>query len=125
MNPIFAILLILTFILGITYLLRKSEMAQRKKEIAGLKTKPINNEKREEILQTEIIRYANKGWKVISRTETTAQLSYNNSPNLGIALILLFFFVLPAILYLIFGRSTENLYLVIDKCGNVNKHWAK
>jgi hypothetical protein len=79
----------------------------------------ISVDVRTSILETEIRTYVNRGWYVTSHTATSVQLSKDNPPSWGIALLLALLFVIPAVLYLIFYKRTETLYLQVDERGDV------
>ena len=79
----------------------------------------ISIEERKEILEKEIGKYVRYGWRVISRTEISAQMTQDKKPSCLLALILAIFFVLPAILYLLLYRGSENLYLEVDERGKI------
>lgn len=77
-------------------------------------------EERKNILESEISKYVKQGWRVTTRTDTSAQLTRDKKASCGLALILALFLVVPAILYLLLYRGTENLYLIVDEQGKVD-----
>ena len=72
-----------------------------------------------EILEKEVGKYARQGWRIVSRTDTSAQMTRDKTASCLLALILAIFFVLPAILYLLLYRGSENLYLEVDERGKI------
>jgi len=79
----------------------------------------ISIEERKEILEKEVGKYARQGWRIVSRTDTSVQLTRDKTASCLLALILAIFFVLPAILYLLLYRGSENLYLEVDERGKI------
>lgn len=77
-------------------------------------------EERKKILEAEISKYVKTGWRVTTRTDTSAQLTRDKQASCGLALILALFLIVPAILYLLLYRGTESLYLEVDEQGKVN-----
>ena len=71
-------------------------------------------EKREEILNKEIRKYAGKGWRVTFRTSTTAQLAKDKKPACLPTLLLLSLGVIPGLLYMIALKGSDSLYLDVD-----------
>lgn len=84
----------------------------------------VSLEERSTILEKEITTYANMGWRVTSRTATSAQLTRDNPPSWGTAILLALFFIIPAVLYLLFYKRTEDLYLQVNDQGEVIKSGA-
>jgi hypothetical protein len=70
-------------------------------------------------LDREVAKYARQGWTVVTRSETSAQLVRKTGPSLIVAIILLCCFVLPGILYLMFYRGQQGIYLSVDHFGKV------
>lgn len=79
-------------------------------------------EERKAILAKEIVKYVDQGWRVISQTETTAQLSKDKRASCLVAILLALLFILPAVLYLLLYRGTENLFLEVNEDGQVVEH---
>jgi hypothetical protein len=78
-------------------------------------------DERRAILEEEIAKQVRAGWTVVSRTDTTAQLTATEGPNGCVLLFLLLFFIIPGILYVLFYKGSKSLYLEVDEQGNV-KH---
>jgi len=76
---------------------------------------------RKKILDAEISKYVKLGWRVNSQTDTTAQLVRDKKASCGVAFILALFLIVPAVLYLLLYRGTENLYLEVDDQGKVSR----
>lgn len=81
----------------------------------------ITIEARRAILDAEIANQVKTGWRVVSRTDTTAQLVKDKGPDGCITIFLLLFFIVPGILYMILYKGSENLYLEVDDRGNVKR----
>ncbi len=79
-------------------------------------------EERNAVLQEEIEKYVDQGWRVTSQTQTTAQLTRDKHASCCLAVLLAILFVLPAVLYLLLYKGTENLYLVVNEEGQVVQH---
>ncbi len=79
----------------------------------------LTMEERKVILDKEIHKYVKKGWRVASRTDTSAQLERDKHASCLLTLILALFFILPAVLYLLLYRGTEGLYIEVDERGRV------
>ena len=77
-------------------------------------------EERRQILEQEISKYVKQGWRVVSRTDTSAQLTRDKRASCLLALILALFLLVPAILYLLLYRGTEGIYIEVDEHGNVH-----
>ncbi len=86
---------------------------------AGRRGTAISIEEQKEILEKEISRYARQGWRIISRTETSAQMVRDKQASCLLAFILALFFLLPAILYLLLYKGSENLYIEVDERGKI------
>ncbi len=78
-------------------------------------------EERKARLDQEISGYAKMGWRIVSRTDTTAQLTKDKAASCVVAIILALFLIVPAILYLLLCKGTESLYLEVDEEGKVTK----
>jgi hypothetical protein len=76
-------------------------------------------EERKMILDQEVNKFVRQGWHMVSRTDTAVQLSRDKRASCLLAMLLLIFFILPALLYLLLYRGTENLYLEVDEYGRV------
>ena len=79
-------------------------------------------EERKAILARVIINYVDQGWRVISQTDTTAQLSKDKRASCLVAILLAILFILPAVLYLLLYRGTESLFLEVSESGQVITH---
>lgn len=81
----------------------------------------LTTTERKAILDAEVATQVQAGWRVASRTDTTAQLTRNTGPNLVIALLLLIIMILPGLLYLAFASGKRTLYLEVDVYGNIQR----
>ena len=79
-------------------------------------------EERKGILAREIIEYVDQGWRVTSQTDTTAQLARDKRASCLVAFLLALLFILPAVLYLILYKGTENLFLEVNGDGQIIEH---
>jgi len=79
-------------------------------------------ERRKEILKASILHYVKEGWQLVSQFETSAQLIRETEPSCLVALALSLLLLLPAILYLIFYKGKETLFIEVDEQGEV---WAR
>ena len=84
----------------------------------------VNLEERSAILQRIIVKYVDLRWRVVSQTQTTAQLTRDKRASCLVALLLCLLFILPAILYLLLYKGTENVYLEVKENGQVLEHGA-
>lgn len=81
----------------------------------------ITADERKEILEREVTREVKHGWQVVSQTDSTAQLVRRTAPNLIVAVLLLCLIILPGVLYLIFYRGQQSLYIQVDHFGHVQR----
>jgi len=79
----------------------------------------LSIQERAVILERELNKYIHKGWHIVYKNETSVQLSRDRRASCLLALILAFFLILPAILYLLLYRGTENIYIAVDEFGKV------
>jgi len=79
----------------------------------------LSIDERKKILDKTINEYVQRGWHIISRTDTAIQLSRDKRASCLLAILLAIFFILPALLYLLLYRGTENLYIEVDDYGRV------
>jgi len=81
---------------------------------------PLPIEERRTILDREVARYVSAGYILISRTDNTAQLVSETSPN-GCLLIGLFLLgIVPGLIYMMISKRTESLYIEVDDFGHLN-----
>ena len=84
-------------------------------------------ERRKAILDTETTKYVSRGFRVIARSDTTAQLLKPKQFNLLFALISVVLFVLVApvfifilyVLYYVLVQKDETVYLQVDESGSI------
>ena len=79
-------------------------------------------EERKAILAKEIVKYVDQGWRVTSQTDTSVQLTRDKRASCLVAILLALLFILPAVLYLLLYRGTENLFLEVSESGQVIEH---
>jgi len=83
------------------------------------KMAPIPIEERKKILQEEILKYVKGGWQITSQFDTSAQLTRHTGPSCLVAFILAFLLLFPAILYMLFYKGDETVYIEVDEQGQV------
>lgn len=91
-------------------------------QTASVSTTQLPPSELAQLLETEIVRQMASGWRLQSRTETTAQLVREvGNTNILILLFLLCLAVIPGILYAVFAKRTSSLYLSIDAYGRISR----
>lgn len=80
-------------------------------------------DERRRILQSEVQRYIGRGFRVISQTETTAQLVRPKRFSFLWAFLWLLAFGIGLIVYLFWywSRRDETVYLQVDEQGRVSR----
>ena len=81
-------------------------------------------EERSAILQRMIVKYVDQRWRVVSQTQTTAQLARDKHANGCLVFILFLLLIVPGILYLLLYKGAENVYLEVKENGQVLEHGA-
>jgi len=81
-------------------------------------------EKRGAILQRMIVKYVDQHWRVVSQTQTTAQLGRDKHPDSFLTIVLFLLFLVPGILYLLLYKGTDSVYLEVKEDGQVLEHGA-
>lgn len=86
-------------------------------------SEPMTTDMRRNILDKEIQSYVRKGYRVLSQTDTSAQLVKPKKFNLLIAVILLICMVLPFIIYLLMYMAAKDktVYITVDPQGRVQR----
>jgi hypothetical protein len=79
----------------------------------------LSLEERRVILEREVSKHTSQGWRVVSRTETSAQLERQTQANGCLGLLLLACFIVPGILYFLLYKGTEGLYIDVQADGRV------
>lgn len=84
---------------------------------------PLPLESRRAALQARINGYLSQGYRVVSQTDTTAQLVRPKKFSCLIAAILFLLMILPFVLYLLYYMSKRDdiVYLSVDDFGNVSE----
>ena len=84
---------------------------------------PIDDPTREAILDREVAAYVRRGYRVISRTPTTAQLLKPKTFSLILAFIGLLIAVVGLLIYLIFYFASRDsqVYLTVDVNGKIHR----
>lgn len=91
-------------------------------EVAPVSTTPLPPAELSRLLEAEIVRQQAAGWRLQTRTETTAQLVREVSNTNGcLLIILLCLAIIPGILYAAFAKRTSSLYITIDSYGRIQR----
>jgi hypothetical protein len=88
-----------------------------------LVTTGLSTQQRTEILDREVRNYVKKGYRVVSRSDTTAQLVRPKKFSLLIALICFVLAVVPFVLYLLWYMASRDktVYLEVDTNGKIRR----
>jgi len=83
----------------------------------------LSTEDRAAVLEREVQNYVKRGFRVMSRTDTTAQLVKPKHFSLIIALICFLLAVFPFILYLLIYMASkdETVYISVDDKGKISR----
>ena len=81
----------------------------------------LTTEERKAILDREVSQQVRAGWRIVSRTDTTAQLVYQQSASACLGIILLLICIVPGILYFMFASKIRNLYIEVDEEGQIKR----
>lgn len=76
-------------------------------------------EERKEILEAVIVEQQKNGWTVTNQTDTNCQLTKPKKPRTCLIVLLIFLFVIPGLLYLIFTKGNMTLFVEVDEEGKV------
>lgn len=76
-------------------------------------------EERKAILEAEVIKQQKKGWLIISKTDTTAQMTKEVPPEGCLTIILFLTFIIPGILYLILRKKRYTIYIEVNEEGKL------
>jgi hypothetical protein len=72
-----------------------------------------------QVIMTVVGQIATKRrWTTLSQSDNSANFTYSKGPNLLVALVLFFFFIIPSIVYLIISRKKEALSLTVEQPGD-------
>jgi hypothetical protein len=82
---------------------------------------PLPLDQRKAILENAIAIQARTGWLLVSRTDTTAQMTMEKRPSGCIAIILFLLGIVPGIIYLMLSQGTATLYIEVDEYGSVRR----
>lgn len=83
----------------------------------------LSIEERRVILDRQVKRYIKRGFRVVSRTDTTAQLVQPKKFSFLWALLWFLAFGVGLIVYLLYyaGKKEQTVYLEIDEKGHVKR----
>ena len=84
---------------------------------------PLSIEERRAILDREIKRYVKRGFRVISRTDTTAQLVKPKKFSFFWAFIWFLVLIVGFVIYLLYyvSKKDETIYLEVDERGRIKR----
>ena len=74
-------------------------------------------EERKTILDAEVIKRQKNNWLLKNKTDTTCQFTKDMGPNGCLGIVLCLIFLLPGILYFLFAKNTEILFIEINEEG--------
>lgn len=86
-------------------------------------SEPMTTDMRRNILDKEIQSYVRKGYRVLSQTDTSAQLVKPKKFSFLLAVLLLILMVLPFIVYLLMYMAAKDktVYITVDPQGRVTR----
>jgi len=76
-------------------------------------------EERKSILDKDIFRLVNRGWRVAHRSDTKCLLVRNKKAKGCLLTILLLLFILPGIIYLLIPKGRSTLKIEVTEEGNI------
>lgn len=76
-------------------------------------------EERTSILDKDIFRLVNRGWRVAHRSDTKCLLVRNKKANGCLLIFLLLLFVVPGIIYLVAYKGRSTLKIEVTEEGNI------
>jgi len=90
-------------------------------EPAKVSDVPLSVDERRALLDQEVVRHAGHGWRVTTRSDTSAQLVKEKKVNGCLAIILLCLGIIPGLIYLAANRAPDSLYLDVDEFGRIRR----
>lgn len=84
---------------------------------------PLDFARRRQILEKEVASYSRRGYRVVSQTDTTAQLVKPKQFSFLWATLWLFVFGIGLLVYLFYhwSKKEEVVYLMVDEYGRVKR----
>ena len=79
-------------------------------------------EERKSILDKEIFKHVNHGWRLVHRSDTKCLLEKNKKAKGCLLIILLLLFIIPGIIYLLMDKGKSTLKIDITEEGNIKYH---
>jgi hypothetical protein len=76
-------------------------------------------EERKQILDKDIFKHVNHGWKVATRSEAKCLLVRDKKANAFLLIFLLLLFIVPGIVYLYMNKGRSTLKIEVTKEGNI------
>ena len=88
-----------------------------------MSTEPLSVEDRRDILETEVTKYVKQGYRVTSRTDTTAQLVKPKKFSKLWAILWFCLLIFPFVIYILLymAKKDKTIYLEIDKLGRIKR----
>ncbi len=76
-------------------------------------------EERKLILDNDILKHLNHGWRVATRSEAKCLLVRDKKVNIFLLVFLLLLFLVPGIIYLYMNKGRSTLKIEVTKEGNI------
>lgn len=76
-------------------------------------------EERKSILDKDIFKHVNHGWRVAHRSDTKCLLVKNRKAKGGLFIFLLLLFIVPGIIYLLMYKGRNSLMIYVTQEGNI------
>jgi hypothetical protein len=77
-------------------------------------------EERNSILEKDIFKHVNHGWRVTTKSETKAILERYKKVNGSVLIKLLLLFIVPGIIYLLMPKGRSRLLIEVTQEGNIH-----
>jgi hypothetical protein len=77
-------------------------------------------EQRKAILDSEVTKQVQAGWRLASRTDTTATMVLEQKPSACLGIILLLLCIIPGVLYLM-NTKNMSIYIEVDEEGQIKR----
>lgn len=80
---------------------------------------PLSLDERRNLLDQEIIKHTSHGWRLTTRTDTSAQMIKDKQRSGCLVVVLLCLGIIPGLIYLSATGAPDSLYLDIDQFGRI------
>lgn len=77
-------------------------------------------EERRSILDKDIFKHINHGWRVATRSDTKCLMVREKKTKVGLFVFLLFLFIIPGIIYLFKDKGRSRLMIEVTQEGNIH-----